>query len=77
MYKRRKLATILARYADSKETLVVTGFRRVGKTALLRHIYEGVASRNKIFLDLESPVNQRIFSSDNTISDGVIYPYNL
>lgn len=44
---------------------MVTGFRRVGKTVLLRHIFEQVATTNKIFLDMESPVNQRAFADSN------------
>lgn len=44
---------------------MVTGFRRVGKTVLLRHIFEQVATKNKIFLDMESPVNQRAFADSN------------
>lgn len=65
MYKKRKLLDILVKYSDTREAIVVTGFRRVGKTVLLRHIYEQIATKNKIFLDMESPVNQRAFDSDN------------
>lgn len=65
MFKQRKLLVALEKYRDAKEAIVITGFRRVGKTALLRHIYEQIPSDNKIFLDLESPVNQRVFEQDN------------
>lgn len=65
MYKKRKLLAILAKHSDAKEAIVVTGFRRVGKTVLLKHIYEQIATTNKIFLDMESPVNQRAFSDEN------------
>lgn len=44
---------------------MVTGFRRVGKTVLLRHIFEHIPTNNKIFLDMESPVSQRAFADDN------------
>ncbi|MBI5356265.1 ATP-binding protein [Candidatus Collierbacteria bacterium] len=65
MFKKRKILDILTRHADAQEAIVITGFRRVGKTELLKHIYEGVATKNKIFLDMESPVNQRAFAEDN------------
>lgn len=65
MFKNRKIADILAKYADVREAIVVTGFRRVGKTILLKYIYDQIASKNKIFLDMESPVNQKIFLDDN------------
>lgn len=65
MYKKRKLLDILVKHSDAREAIVVTGFRRVGKTVLLRHIYEQTATKNKIFLDMESPVNQRAFADDN------------
>jgi len=65
MYKNRKLLDILIKYADAHEAMVVTGFRRVGKTVLLRHVYEQTATENKVFLDMESPINQRAFSDNN------------
>lgn len=65
MFKKRKLLEQLVRHKDSPEIIVVTGFRRVGKTALMRHIYEQVTSSNKVFLDLENPLNQRVFETKN------------
>lgn len=65
MFKNRKLLEQLRTYQDSREAIVVTGFRRVGKTALMRHIYEKIQSMNKVFLDLENPLNQKIFENQN------------
>lgn len=65
MYKNRKLLDILVKYSDAREAIVVTGFRRVGKTILLKYIYEQLSTKNKVFLDMESPVNQRAFADDN------------
>lgn len=59
LYKR-----LMAR-VDSPEAIVVTGMRRVGKTTLLKQIYENLSSNNKIFLDLENPLNRRYFESSN------------
>lgn len=44
---------------------MVTGLRRVGKTTLLNYFFEKISSPNKIFLDLEDPLNQAIFESDS------------
>ncbi len=61
----RKIEDKIKSYMDSKEVIVLTGFRRVGKTALMKNIYDSLKTDNKIFLDLESPVNQKIFNEDN------------
>lgn len=50
---------------DSPEAIVITGMRRVGKTTLLRQIYENLPTNNKIFLDLENPFNRKFFEIDN------------
>ncbi|MFH1565929.1 MAG: ATP-binding protein [bacterium] len=64
-YLDRKIEKIIQRYADQKEALVLTGFRRVGKTFVMQHIYEQLTTANKIYLDLESPVNQKILENEN------------
>ena len=56
---------VLERHNEAREALVLTGFRRVGKTVVMRQIYEQLETDNKLYLDLESPVNQRIFESEN------------
>lgn len=48
-------------WIDKKEIVVVTGMRRTGKTTLLRMIYEKIGSSNKVFLDMENILEQRIF----------------
>ena len=63
MFKKRKLIARIRPYLDRPEAIVITGFRRVGKTAILRHLYEQTPSKNKLFLDLENPLNQRIFEA--------------
>lgn len=52
-------------YLASPEAIVVTGMRRVGKTTLLRDIFNSLDSANKIFLDLENPLHQKYFEDDN------------
>ncbi|MFB6181391.1 MAG: ATP-binding protein, partial [Candidatus Magasanikbacteria bacterium] len=50
---------------DSPEAIVITGMRRVGKTTLLQYIHEQIDSKNKLFLDLENPLNQGYFEEDD------------
>ena len=61
---KRKLFDKLMARVEGPEAIVVTGMRRVGKTTLLRQVYEEIASDNKIFLDLESPGNQKYFEEE-------------
>lgn len=44
-----------------REFVVVTGMRRVGKTTLLRMVYNNIRGENKVFLDLENIIDQAIF----------------
>ncbi len=65
MIYKRKIMEVLDRHKEAREALVLTGFRRVGKTVVMRQIYEQLETDNKIYLDLESPVNQKIFEEKN------------
>jgi len=68
----RKILPKIEKYVKSKEILVLTGMRRVGKTTLYRSIFDGITSKNKIFLDVENPITQKIFEEvdyDNVISN--------
>jgi predicted AAA+ superfamily ATPase len=57
----RELLRSVEKQIESKEIVVVTGMRRVGKTTLLRMIYDKIDSKNKVFLDLENIIEQKIF----------------
>lgn len=57
----RKLLKELKKQGNNKTITVITGMRQVGKTTLLRNIFNSTKSPNKAFLDLENPVNQEIF----------------
>jgi predicted AAA+ superfamily ATPase len=46
---------------DTPEIVVVTGMRRVGKTTALQMIFNEIQSKNKVFIDIENPIDQRIF----------------
>ena len=62
---KRKLYSKIIDRLDAPEAIVVTGMRRVGKTTLLKQVYDSLKSDNKIFLDLENPINQKYFSEEN------------
>lgn len=61
----RKLLHQIIDRLETPEAIVVTGMRRVGKTTLLKHVYDTLNTRNKIFLDLENPINQKYFEEIN------------
>lgn len=65
MFRPRLLVEKIRPYLHSDEAIVITGMRRAGKTALLLHLYESLETRNKIFLDLENPLNRRHLESNN------------
>jgi hypothetical protein len=65
MLLERKLFKPIRSYLETKEAIIITGMRRTGKTSLLRFIYERIPSTNKIFLDLENPLNQKYFEETN------------
>lgn len=57
----RKLKGMLLREIEKPQITIITGMRQVGKTTLLKDIYNIVKSDNKVFIDLENPLNQKIF----------------
>ncbi len=65
MIVKRKLYNKIEPYLDSKEAIIITGMRRTGKTTLLSFIYDKIDHKNKLFLDLENPLNQKYFNEEN------------
>ncbi|MFQ5864745.1 MAG: ATP-binding protein, partial [bacterium] len=45
----------------AREIIVITGMRRVGKTTLMQIIYDEIESDNKVFLDIENILEQKVF----------------
>lgn len=62
---KRKLYQKITARVEAPEAIVVTGMRRVGKTTLLQQVYDSLPTKNKLFLDLENPVNQKYFEEEN------------
>ncbi|MCX5799589.1 MAG: ATP-binding protein [Proteobacteria bacterium] len=61
----RTLLRAIESHINTGEIIVVTGMRRVGKTTLLQMIYEKIESDNKVFLDLDNILDQRIFEEND------------
>jgi len=61
MIYQRKLLSTLIKQIKSPEIIVLTGMRRVGKTTLYKTLFDAIPSPDKIFLDIENPLDQKIF----------------
>lgn len=57
----RKILSQIEKQIKSKEIIILTGMRRTGKTTLYRMIFDRLKSDNKVFLDMENPIEQKIF----------------
>lgn len=65
MVFKRKLFDKLVGEIESREIIVLTGMRRVGKTTLYNQIFEKIKSKNKVFLDMENPAERKIFEEED------------
>jgi predicted AAA+ superfamily ATPase len=61
----RRLSPSLTKEVSSSRIVIVTGMRQVGKTTLMRQLFDNIKSPHKIFLDLENPLNQKAFEEVN------------
>ncbi len=59
MYK-RFLYNEIVKYLDHKNALVITGMRQVGKTTLMRQIFQEL-NAPKLWFDLDNPLDQLFF----------------
>ena len=57
----RFLLVSLQKQINTREIVVLTGMRQVGKTTLLNMIFEQVQSQNKVFLDMDNLLVQKMF----------------
>ncbi|MFO7850836.1 MAG: ATP-binding protein [Bacteroidales bacterium] len=62
--KRRYLFDDLLKYMDHKNALVITGMRQVGKTTLMKQLFDQV-SGPKLWYDFENPLNLLHFENIN------------
>lgn len=59
--KKRALISEINKYLDKKEALVITGMRQVGKTTLMRQVYDNCINKPKLWFDFENPLEVKIF----------------
>ncbi|MFO7807148.1 MAG: ATP-binding protein [Candidatus Moraniibacteriota bacterium] len=60
-YFKRELEDRLEENLSNEKVLVLTGMRRTGKTTLLRRFFDKKAGSNKVWFDLENPLEARYF----------------
>lgn len=65
MIYNRKIYSNLLKHAQSPLVTVLTGMRRTGKTTLVRQLLNDLTNKNSIYLDLQRPDNQELFSNKN------------
>jgi uncharacterized protein len=59
--KPRTLFHEIVRYLDHKNALLITGMRQVGKTTLMRQIFEQVDDKGRLWFDFDNPLDLLIF----------------
>jgi predicted AAA+ superfamily ATPase len=62
--KKRLLYNELVRYLDHKNALIITGMRQVGKTTLMRQIYDEIKDA-KLWFDFENPLDTMYFEDED------------
>lgn len=55
----------IEKYLNTSEAVILTGMRRTGKTTLLTLIRDRLKTDNKLFLDLENPLNRKYFEEED------------
>lgn len=63
--KFRTVMPEIEKYLSTPEAIVITGMRRTGKTTILNYFYHRIDGDNKLYLDLENPVNRMHFEESN------------
>lgn len=65
MFYKRDIFFKLENELETKEAVVITGMRQVGKTTTLNHLFGLIKSGNKVLLDLENPLHRKVFEEEN------------
>lgn len=59
--QKRLLFYKLQKYLNSKEAIVITGMRQVGKTTLMRQLFESLEKIPRLWFDFDNPLDQKTF----------------
>ncbi|OGG18926.1 hypothetical protein A3D78_05720 [Candidatus Gottesmanbacteria bacterium RIFCSPHIGHO2_02_FULL_39_14] len=62
--KKRLLYNELVKYLNHKNSLLITGMRQVGKTTLMRQVYEEI-KEPKLWFDFDNPLDQKVFEDED------------
>jgi len=62
--KKRLLYYELVKYLNHKNALLITGMRQVGKTTLMRQVYEEVREP-RLWFDFDNPLDQKVFEDED------------
>ena len=62
--KKRLLYYELVKYLSHKNALLITGMRQVGKTTLMRQVFEEVREP-KLWFDFDNPLDQKVFEDED------------
>lgn len=62
--RKRLLYYELIKYLNHKNALLITGMRQVGKTTLMRQIFEEV-KEPKLWFDFDNPLDQKVFEDED------------
>lgn len=63
--KRRLLYYEIEPYLRHKNALVITGMRQVGKTTLMRQLFDAFGDVPKVWLDLDNPLEQKTIEGED------------
>ncbi|MDQ7818431.1 MAG: ATP-binding protein [Melioribacteraceae bacterium] len=61
MHFRRLIQTELEKQLVTREIVVITGMRRTGKTTLMRILFDTIQTKNKVYLDFQNILDQKLF----------------
>jgi uncharacterized protein len=79
MYKDRQIYSVLEKQKDNQKITVLVGARQVGKTTVMRRLYEEIRNRHHaLFLDLDIYSNyEQVSSYENFINTLKLNGYNM
>ncbi|MFZ2969809.1 MAG: ATP-binding protein [Minisyncoccia bacterium] len=60
-FKKRLILSQIEKHIDHKNAIVITGMRQVGKTTLMRCVFDEIKDKPKLWFDFENPLDQKIF----------------
>jgi predicted AAA+ superfamily ATPase len=62
--KKRLLFYKIKKHINHKNALVITGMRQVGKTTLMKALFDDISSSAKLWFDFDNPLDQKIFENE-------------